>query len=51
LCEEIEARTRAKSIPCLRVRSQIVREAAHRFYLREGYRVVKTSLVLEKMLG
>jgi GNAT superfamily N-acetyltransferase len=50
LCEEIEAWTRSRSIPCLRVRSQIAREAAHRFYLREGYRVVKTSLVLEKRL-
>jgi GNAT superfamily N-acetyltransferase len=50
LCDEIEAWTRSKSIPYLRVRSQVAREAAHRFYLREGYRVVKTSLVLEKML-
>ena len=50
LCEEIEAWTRSKSIPCLRVRSQIVREAAHRFYLRDGYRIVKTSLVFEKTL-
>ena len=51
LCEEIEAWTRRKSIQCLRVRSQIMREDAHRFYLREGYRVVKTSLVLEKTLS
>ena len=32
------------------VRSQIVREAAHRFYLREGYSRVKTSAVFEKEL-
>ena len=51
LCEEIEAWTRSKSIDCLRVRSQVVREAAHRFYLREGYCVVKTSLVLEKTIA
>jgi GNAT superfamily N-acetyltransferase len=33
------------------VRSQIVREAAHRFYLREGYARVKTSAVFEKELS
>ncbi len=30
------------------VRSQIAREAAHRFYLREGYELRKTSAVFEK---
>jgi len=50
LCHEIEQWARSKSIPLLRVRSQIAREDAHRFYLREGYRKVKTSLVLEKLL-
>lgn len=48
LCVEIEQWARSKSIPLLRVRSQIVREDAHRFYLREGYRKVKTSVVFEK---
>jgi len=33
------------------VRSQIKREAAHRFYLREGYAQVKTSAVFEKELS
>lgn len=33
------------------VRSQISREAAHRFYLREGYARVKTSAVFEKVLA
>jgi GNAT superfamily N-acetyltransferase len=33
------------------VRSQIMREAAHRFYLREGYARVKTSAVFEKELA
>jgi PhnO protein len=33
------------------VRSQISREAAHRFYLREGYARVKTSAVFEKELS
>ncbi len=30
------------------VRSQLAREAAHRFYLREGYRHTKTSAVFTK---
>jgi GNAT superfamily N-acetyltransferase len=30
------------------VRSQIAREAAHRFYLREGYEVAKKSVVFTK---
>jgi GNAT superfamily N-acetyltransferase len=33
------------------VRSQISREPAHRFYLREGYARVKTSAVFEKRLA
>jgi GNAT superfamily N-acetyltransferase len=33
------------------VRSRISREAAHRFYLREGYKRVKTSAVFEKELS
>lgn len=33
------------------VRSQIAREAAHRFYLREGYLRTKTSAVFTKMLA
>ena len=32
------------------VRSQIAREAAHRFYLREGYARTKTSAVFSKSL-
>jgi GNAT superfamily N-acetyltransferase len=48
LCVEIEDWARSKSIPLVRVRSQIKREDAHRFYLRDGYRKVKTSLVFEK---
>jgi len=33
------------------VRSQIAREAAHRFYLREGYARTKTSAVFSKQLN
>jgi GNAT superfamily N-acetyltransferase len=48
LCLAIEEWARSKSIPLVRVRSQIKREDAHRFYLRDGYRKVKTSVVFEK---
>ena len=34
----------------LRVRSNAVRERAHRFYLRHGYAVEKTSLTFHKAL-
>jgi GNAT superfamily N-acetyltransferase len=48
LCLAVEEWARSKSIPIIRVRSQIKREDAHRFYLRDGYRKVKTSFVFEK---
>jgi GNAT superfamily N-acetyltransferase len=48
LCLEVEAWARSQSVPLVRVRSQIKREDAHRFYLRDGYRKVKTSFVFEK---
>ena len=48
LCEAIEQWTRTKGIEMLRVRSQIKRVDAHRFYLRDGFRQVKTSIVFEK---
>lgn len=50
LCQEVEGRARQLGFSRVRVRSQIKREDAHRFYLREGYRQVKTSLVFEKAL-
>jgi GNAT superfamily N-acetyltransferase len=48
LCLEVEGWARSRSVSLVRVRSQIKREDAHRFYLRDGYRQVKTSLVFEK---
>jgi GNAT superfamily N-acetyltransferase len=48
LCVEVEEWARSKSVALVRVRSQIKREDAHRFYLRDGYRKVKTSMVFEK---
>jgi GNAT superfamily N-acetyltransferase len=50
LCEEVEDWARSRGFRRVRVRSQIKREDAHRFYLRDGYEQVKTSLVFEKKL-
>lgn len=46
-----EAWLRELGIPRLRVRSNIIRADAHRFYEREGFRKVKQSFVLEKLLA
>lgn len=35
----------------LRVRSNVIREDAHRFYEREGFRRAKTQVVLDRRLG
>lgn len=42
----------ARTLPCLqmRVRSNVVRERAHRFYERHGYRLTKTQRVFNKSL-
>jgi len=45
-----ENTARDKNIPCLRVRSNIVRNRAHSFYERLGFANVKTSKVFEKAL-
>jgi GNAT superfamily N-acetyltransferase len=39
-----------RGISRMLVRSRITREAAHRFYLREGYSLLKTSAVFSKSL-
>ena len=41
---------RSRSVARLRVRSNVIRERAHAFYLRDGYARVKTSAVFEKTL-
>jgi GNAT superfamily N-acetyltransferase len=51
LCEEVERWTRDKGLDMVRVTSRSTREAAHRFYLRDGYRLIKTSAVFEKPLS
>jgi len=50
LCEAVEAWAIQQEIPRVRVRSQIKRQDAHRFYLRDGYKHIKTSEVFEKRL-
>jgi GNAT superfamily N-acetyltransferase len=41
----------AKGCVAVRVRSNVIRERAHAFYVREGFREIKTQKVLEKRLG
>ena len=50
LCEEAEDWTRRQGVNKIRVTSRSTREAAHRFYLRDGYRQTKISMFFEKML-
>ena len=50
LCVAAENWARGLGIARLRVRSNVVRERAHAFYLRDGYTRVKTSAVFEKRL-
>ena len=51
LCAEVEAWSRNKGLTVVRVTSRSTREGAHRFYLREGYKQIKTSAVFEKVLS
>lgn len=48
LCACAEAWAWERGVETVRVTSRSTRADAHRFYLREGYREVKTSLVFEK---
>ncbi len=41
----------AKGLTLLRVKSNVSREGAHRFYLREGYELSKTAHMFVKNLG
>jgi GNAT superfamily N-acetyltransferase len=45
-----EAWARDRGVERMVVRSRIAREGAHRFYVREGYALVKTSHLFEKVL-
>ena len=48
LCQQAETWTWQQPVASLRVNSRTTRPGAHRFYLRDGYRQIKTSLVFEK---
>ena len=50
LVERAETWAAERGFPKMLVRSQIAREAAHRFYLREGYERTKTSAVFTRAL-
>ena len=50
LVHRAEQWARERGFDAILVRSQIMREAAHRFYLREGYERTKTSAVFTKKL-
>ncbi len=50
LCEQAEDWSRGQGVKTIRVTSRSTREAAHRFYLRDGYRQTKVSMVFEKPL-
>ena len=48
LCNRAESWAWEQGVEALRVTSRSTRLDAHRFYLRDGYREMKTSLVFEK---
>lgn len=50
LCQRAEDWSRQQGAKKIRVTSRSTREAAHRFYLRDGYRQTKISMVFEKPL-
>ena len=51
LCEAVETWAADCGVSAVRVTSRSTREAAHRFYRRDGYADVKTSLVFEKRVS
>jgi GNAT superfamily N-acetyltransferase len=50
LLQAAEGWARDRGAPTMVVRSRVTRERAHRFYVREGYTMIKTSHVYEKPL-
>jgi PhnO protein len=51
LVARAEEWAREHDLPGMLVRSQVMREDAHRFYLREGYSRTKTSAVFSKLFA
>jgi PhnO protein len=50
LCQAAEEWARGRGMNKVRVTSRSTRADAHRFYLRDGYEAVKTSMVFDKDL-
>jgi GNAT superfamily N-acetyltransferase len=51
LLDEVESWARQRGCSAMRVRSNVVRQRAHRFYERLGYEIVKTQRVFAKTLA
>ena len=51
LCERVERWSLERQVNIIRLTSRESRQDAHRFYLRAGYRLAKTSLAFEKYLA
>jgi GNAT superfamily N-acetyltransferase len=51
LMDAAEAWARGRRLERVRVRSNVVRTAAHRFYVRQGYSVLKQQAVFSKHLA
>lgn len=51
LVAKAEQWAKEQGVSTMLVRSRVTREAAHRFYLREGYTQTKTSAVFSKQLS
>lgn len=50
LLEAAEGWTREVNCPVLRVRTNVMRDQAHEFYLKLGYSIMKSQRVFEKVL-
>jgi GNAT superfamily N-acetyltransferase len=51
LLKAAESWAKKQGLTIIRVRSNVIRERAHKFYLREGYQIIKSQHVFEKQLS
>lgn len=51
LLEAVERWAVGRGLDTIQARSNVIRERAHRYYLREGFEIVKTSYTLSKSLA
>ena len=51
LLTSAESWAKKQGLTIIRVRSNVIREKAHEFYLREGYQIIKSQHVFEKKLS